>query len=316
MKSLFLSCLLCSTTLLANELPQRIYEVLGSYESESAMNSDSYYAQDLSQFKLLVTPESEAMVHFEDWDIEIKLDKELEFYQSDISECQDPSCGGVSDIEGKISFKNIDGKEIPVATVTMHFYQDTSEDVDCDEVDCDNLEYEDYWKEWSETYEFKFTGSFDGQLPSFKPVALDSDYATVINECKELAENGFVHCVEAQQFSFVEEVNEANLIKLQDFLYTGMKISLQKATALKMIESTLVHKLLLLKTYKFDGVETEAFLSIKENAFKMLELMKNTDADNILTGHTRNYSWRDGPTLDFLFINKLEKKVTRFKMQL
>jgi len=86
--------LLFSTSLFAGELSPRIFEVLGNYESEAARTADEYMANDLSTFNVLITPDSESIVHFDEWDLELKVSKNLTFNEYDVTECDDPGCSG------------------------------------------------------------------------------------------------------------------------------------------------------------------------------------------------------------------------------
>lgn len=307
--------LLFSSTLLAGELSPRIFEVIGSYESETARNADSYMANDLSSFNILITPDSQAVVEFEEWGLEIDLDKDLEFYESTVSECEDPGCSGVSEIEGKITFKHINGKDIPFAKVTMYFYADTSEDVDCDEVDCDDLDYDDYWKEWEETYEFEFSGAFAGQLPAFKPTELNTELATNLSQCRQVTKGTFLKCASASQFKFEQEINEETLKKLSEYLYAGFNTALDKASALKLLKTQLDNVLLQAKTFTFNGEETEAYQAIKQNLVDFLLLIESVEVDSVMASINRVNSWRANANMDFLLINKATKEVTRLKLE-
>ena len=317
MKLLTLLLMIITSAVHASQLPLNIGPALGEYESESARNSDSYEAEGFSFFQVMITPDSEAVVIFEEMGIEVFLDKDLSFYEGTVSECEDPGCSGVSDLDGQIKFKEIDGKLTPYAVVTLNFYRDISEDVDCDEVDCDNMDYDDYWKEWSETFEFIFKGTFQGQIPSFNPINVSSDITTLINECKGFQQNLIIKCFNAQAFQFKSEVTQVEIEKLFQYLNTSMKNKIEKEAALEMVRSNIDTKLLLLKNYYFNGEEEEDFLKIKStlnNFYKVLE------AQNALVIYTAlassGYSWRDGLLLDFLFVDSETNQVHRFQISL
>lgn len=317
MKLLSLLFIILSSTLYASELPQNIEKVLGEYESESARNSDSYEAEGFSFFQVLITPDSEAVVIFEEMGIEVFLDKNLSFYEGTVSECEDPGCSGVSDLEGQIKFKEINGKLVPYAVMTLNFYRDISEDVDCDEVDCDNMDYDDYWKEWSETFEFAFKGTFQGQVPSFNPINVSTEISTLMNECKGFQHNLLIKCFNAQAFQFKNEINQVEVEKLFKYLNTSMKTKIDKVTALEMIRSNIDNKLLILKTYYFNGEESEAFLKIKNTLNSLYKVLDAQDAAVIYTDLKQSgYSWRDGLVLDFLFVDNETNKAHRFQMSL
>lgn len=307
--------LLFSTALFAGELSPRVYEVIGSYESETARTADSYLANDLANFNVLITPDSEAIVHFEEWDLELSLDKDLFFRDSNVSECQDPGCSGVSEIEGEIFFKQIEGKDVPFAKVTMYFYADISEDVDCDEVDCDNMDYDDYWKEWEESYEFEFKGPFAGQLPAFKPAQVNAELASNLEACKELAQGTFIKCATARSFKFEQEINAETLKKLTEYLYASFPTELTKATAIEVLKTQLDNILLQAKIFTFQGEETAAYLALKQNLANFVAAIENFEADTVLASLSRVNSWRANPNLDFLLINKATKEITRLKLE-
>tara|TARA_R110000868_G_scaffold132380_2_gene343113 strand:- start:41554 stop:42504 length:951 start_codon:yes stop_codon:yes gene_type:complete len=316
MKFLLITLLSISSTLFASELPANIYKVLGQYDSEAALNSDTYEANDLSTFNVIITPDSKAQVYFEEYDLEIDLDNDLSFYVSDVNECQDPGCSGVSDIEGSIKLVDIDGKKTPVATITMSFYADISEDVDCDEVDCDNMDYDDYWKEWTETFEYKFVGSIAGQLPTFKPVDNSSAITEVKDLCKNLDRYSYVQCFNADSFEFFGAISEVELNKLREFMHSGVKHEVTKTEMLALVSGGLEHKLQLALTFKYKGVETPEYLAAKEYVTSLTQLLSDMPADAIYIDYGRSYNWSEAPKLEVLIVDQATQSATRFKISL
>lgn len=310
-----LCALLFSTTLFAGELSPRIFEVIGNYESETAATADSYMANELSSFNVLITPDSEAIIHFEDWDLELKLSKHLTFNEHDITECDDPGCSGVSEIDGEILFKQVDGKEIPYAKITMYFYADMSEEVDCDVVNCDDMDYSDYWREWEESYEYEFKGAFPGQLPAFRPATLNAEITANLEECKKVIKGTFIKCVNASNYKFEQEINAESLKKLNDYLGTSFKTELNKGDALQLLGTQLHNLLLQTKFYTFNGIETLEYKALETNLNKLIELVSKAEVDSILSSLSRSNGWRYNANIDFLLINKATLEVTRFKLE-
>ena len=316
MKHLILSLLIFAPTLFAGELPARIHEALGQYESATALASDTYEANDLSEFIVIITPDSQAQVIFEEYDLEIRLDSDLTFYESDVSECQDPGCSGVSDIEGSIKFIDVNGVQTPVATITMNFYADISEDVDCDEVDCDNMDYDDYWKEWSETFEYKYTGAIPSQLPTFKPVANQAEITQVQSLCNGLIRASYIQCFTAQSFEFFKEIGSSELDMLRKFISSGVNHEVSKETMLELVVSGLEHRLKLMLTFKFKGVETAEYLAAKLYVDSIVTLLTELPADAVYIDYGRSYNWSDAPKLEVLLVDQATKSTTRFKISL
>lgn len=308
MKALFCG-LLFSTSLFASELSPRVYEVLGSYDSQEARNSDSYIAHDLSSFNILITPDYRSIVHFDEWDIEMKLDKDLNFYQSDISECEDPGCSGVGEIEGKIFFKQLNGKDVPYAKVTMYFYADTSEDVDCDVVNCDDLDYDDYFKTWEETFEFNFSGSFDGQVPTFNPAPIDSELAKNLYECTSLTGGTFIRCASATSYQFKTDIDAAELKKLSDFAGVTLKQTVAKEVAVAVLRSQVQNALLQTKVYTFNSVETEAYKALEKNLNELVAIMEKTAADTVYTNMSRYSGYRHQAGVEFILVDSASRQV-------
>lgn len=310
---LLLITLMLTTTAFANELSPRISEVLGLYDSTAARQSETYMAHDLSSFKVMIDPEMKASVYFEEWDITLALDSNLNFEDETGNECDDVGCSGVDYIEGQIKFKQVEGKEVPYAVVTLNFYYDRSEDIDCDEIDCDDLDYSNYFDQWTETYEFEFQGSFEGQLPAFKPTTANSEILVNIEECKNLIRATFVKCANTQSFKFEEEVSERGIRELSDFLSVEYKTQMTKELALEVISLNIENILLQTKVFTFNGEETQAYLQVKANLEALLELTKNIDADRVIANHSGSTYWSNYSNIDFIFINSTTLEATRIK---
>ena len=314
MKSFIISFFILSTSAFAGTLPTKIYDALGNYDSKHAQHSDSYVANELSNFNVIITPGGEAIVHFEEWDLEIELDKNMSFTMSDVTECDDQGCSGVSDIYGEITFKKINGKLVPHALITMSFYRDLSDDVDCDVVDCDHMDYEDYWKEWDEAFEYKYFGAIPGQMPAFKPAKISTRAQEIMTKCNKLTSSRDFKCTEMQKFVFDNEITPKGVEDLINFLDGNHKIEMTKETAIKLVKMHFENELFLLKTFTFKGEKTEAYTEIENNFKVTLSMIARTGATLVLAQNQEN-RWSRDRTLDFLFVNKKLNKVIRYKIK-
>lgn len=309
MKSLFFAILFTSFAVSAQMIPGNVLNALGRYESSSIQNSDYYGADELATFEVSITPSLQAIVYFPEWDLEIELGNNLSFGQSDINECEDPGCSGLAELEGKISFKSVNGVETPFAKVTMYFYADISEDIDCDEVDCDNLSHDDTWKEWEETYEFEFMGTFPDQLPAFKPVTTTTELATNLEDCNKLVLKKFVRCARAQQYEFVKEFNEENLSKLKKHLGVYYSQQIGKETLLALVESHYNNQLLQAKIFATQGQNSNELEQAHKNINQLMRFLASIDNDSILTNITNRTTYHYEGTMSFFIVSKATNQV-------
>lgn len=313
MKNLLLVILLMTSTQAFAELPDRIMELVGNYHSEKAHASDEYLESDHADFEIIINPNHDAIVHFPEWDHEFELEKDLTFGDSDVTECDDVGCSGVSEIIGEIKFVTVNGKEVPQAKVTLYFYADIIEDIDCDVVNCDDMDYEDFYKEWDKTFTYTFKGSNGSQLPTFKPVNVSKRWLNNMGACLKLVKQNSIKCSKISQYNFNKEIDLEEVKKLNQFLGTSFKKMVSKKEAVALMESHFTHELLLAKTFDYQD-DQEQFKKIKANFDQLINMMKYSRGDMIFMSLGYGSSWGAADRIEFLFVNEKLKTIKKFQL--
>ncbi len=217
--------------------PKEIYNFLGEFHSKKARNYDFYVVNEVDTLELFLDEYGEIYIQSVDGYFEMKVDKDLSF-SNYIGECDDVGCAGLADVYGEIKIKRVNGKIKAQIFINMSIFRDTSEDIDCDEINCDELDFSDFYQEWEEKFVYEFTGSIQSSTPEFIVTSKDKGFNKIINSCEKVLDGkAYKLCPKLGTFKFTKSVDQEKIKNALNFLDTRKAKLFSREKMVEFLES-------------------------------------------------------------------------------
>jgi hypothetical protein len=299
---------LLSISTYAAEYPQALYSALGEYSSKEAASHDDYLVNDIQDLSISLSPNGEIYLYISEYDEEIEVNSDMSF-DTQLSECDDHGCAGIEYFSGKITFSEVNGVSVPSISVTAELYEDTSEDVDCDVVDCDNMDYSDFFRNWSVDLTYKFEGVVSDSRPNFISTNLNSELDSALKNCSTvLGRTLNSRCPKISAFKLQADLDESLREEVLEFLVWGELTIMDKDDAYEYMNLKLD---VLLKDLKIFNSLSKEELEILENSFNTVKsALKNASAKKVYLKQ-ENSRWSNDHGLTFVVFDDVTNEVTR-----